>query len=132
MVILCTTRSNIPKFCFLCTQVIYVFYMDLKTNINFSIYNIKLLVFTSETWCLLRGTNCNLFKFGFILVFIILMRPLPHYTSNCVEKIFSFKFVSSSSCKEVVCPLWRQKLHYNIQNDTQSRIQPSSAMDYFL
>ena len=109
-----------------------MFCMDLKTNINFSIYSIKYLVFTIR-----RGVYCaertgTLTK---ILVHLSLYNsyePTASFASNSVDKILSFKFVRSSSCKEVACPLWRQKLLYNIQNDVKITIQPSPAMDRFL
>ena len=63
MVTICTARFNIQQFYVLTTQCIYVFCVDLRTEI-ISLYNINGLVFITETECLLRGTDwvlkCNL------------------------------------------------------------------------
>jgi hypothetical protein len=52
-----TTRFNVQN-CHLPTQRICVFCVDLRTNTDYLLYSINLLVFITETECLLRGTFC--------------------------------------------------------------------------
>ena len=44
-------QFNIQQFYVLPTQCIYVFCVDLRTNTDFSPYNINCLVFITETQC---------------------------------------------------------------------------------
>ena len=88
MATLCTTRCKIKKLYVLPTQCIYVFCVDLRTNSDYFLYNIKWLVFITEAECVYCAVRTGPLNIIHLIFFI------KSYSDLCIDSYMCWRWWS--------------------------------------